>query len=292
MDKSTGEKWATKVVPIKVNNNDISPLEDDCDDDGMQSEVVDVIRELEIMSQFSDCNSFVQLHEFFEEVGGCDFVQVSSHCVYIVMELLQGGHLSEAVSQRGSLAEEDARGVFQSLMDACVVMQSADVVHRDLKLDNVLLKHPYCFHSGVKVIDMGLATRTYGKVIKDICGTPLFLAPEVIRTAYELSSLSPDNENGDHDDGGYGYTFPVDVWSCGIFLYILLCGFPPFDDDRSMLTDALCKQICCSPVDFSDPAWALVSEPAKDIVKRCLTKNPKQRITATEALRHPWLHLE
>uniref|UniRef100_A0A673H658 calcium/calmodulin-dependent protein kinase n=1 Tax=Sinocyclocheilus rhinocerous TaxID=307959 RepID=A0A673H658_9TELE len=141
------------------------------------------------------------------------------------------------------------------------------VVHRDLKPENLLLASK-CKNAAVKLADFGLAIEVQGdqQAWFGFAGTPGYLSPEVLRKE--------------------AYGKPVDIWACGVILYILLVGYPPFwDEDQHKLY----QQIKAGAYDFPSPEWDTVTPDAKNLINQMLTINPAKRITAQEALKHPWV---
>ncbi|XP_026066693.1 calcium/calmodulin-dependent protein kinase type II subunit beta-like isoform X2 [Carassius auratus] len=141
------------------------------------------------------------------------------------------------------------------------------VVHRDLKPENLLLASK-CKNAAVKLADFGLAIEVQGdqQAWFGFAGTPGYLSPEVLRKE--------------------AYGKPVDIWACGVILYILLVGYPPFwDEDQHKLY----QQIKAGAYDFPSPEWDTVTPEAKNLINQMLTINPSKRITAQEALKHPWV---
>nr|XP_024656990.1 calcium/calmodulin-dependent protein kinase type II subunit delta-like isoform X2 [Maylandia zebra] len=141
------------------------------------------------------------------------------------------------------------------------------VVHRDLKPENLLLASKLK-GAAVKLADFGLAIEVQGdqQAWFGFAGTPGYLSPEVLRK-------DP-------------YGKPVDMWACGVILYILLVGYPPFwDEDQHRLY----QQIKAGAYDFPSPEWDTVTPEAKDLINKMLTINPAKRVTATDALKHPWI---
>lgn len=140
-------------------------------------------------------------------------------------------------------------------------------MHRDLKPENILYANRDD-NSPIKVADFGLARQlTGGEMMKTACGTPGYVAPEILKNQGYASGA-------------------VDVWSAGVVLYILLCGFPPFYEEE---LPALFDQILHARYDFPSPWWDKISEDAKDLVKQMLTVNPTVRITAAKVLDHPFV---
>jgi calcium/calmodulin-dependent protein kinase I len=190
--------------------------------------------------------------------------------LYLVLELLTGGELFDCIIAKGHYSEADARNVTITLLDAIKYLHSRGVAHRDLKPENILLKDS-SNAAAVKITDFGLskifADDLAGEVImKTACGTPGYVAPEV------LTSKS--------------YSSQVDLWSVGVIVYVLLCGFPPFygENDAQMF-----KKIKAGSYKFLSPYWDPISADAKDFVSKLLVVDPTKRMTAAEALDHRWL---
>lgn len=191
----------------------------------------------------------------------------------IIMPCLCGGDMLDALRLRGSLAEEDARLVVSSLFSALEYIHGKGIAHCDVKLENLMLQSSSDFGS-VKLIDFGLAKKVgrHGRLSR-ASGTPLYVAPEVITFV-------------DSDLGLSKYGVQCDMWACGVVLFTLLGGAPPF---RSDSYPELLATIMRGQFDFFDPAWELVSADAKDLIVKLLEIRPEKRISATEALRHPWV---
>lgn len=187
--------------------------------------------------------------------------------IYIVLELLTGGELFDRIVQKGNYSEAEAASLTKTLLETLKYLHSINIVHRDLKPENLLYSTP-SLNSEIKITDFGLAkTKDDGKNnLHTACGTPGYVAPEVLIGAH--------------------YGAAVDIWSVGVILYILLCGFPPFYDES---TRELYKQIRKGKFSFPAPYWTEISDSAKDVVKKCLTVDPEKRATPDELLAHPWI---
>ena len=147
-------------------------------------------------------------------------------------------------------------------------IHSKGIVHRDLKPENLLYAAPSP-NENLKLADFGLAhILKENEILETACGTPGYVAPEVL--------------NGD------GYQTPVDMWSLGVVLYILLCGFPPFYDDSTRILFEIIKQ---GRYDFPPEYWDDVSESAKDLIRKLLVVDPAQRLTAAQVKEHPWVNV-
>jgi len=185
----------------------------------------------------------------------------------LVMELVTGGELFDSIVDRGNYSEKDAAKVMMQLCDALAYMHEKEVVHRDLKPENILLSNREP-NAPIKVADFGLARVVSNKdMMKTACGTPGYVAPEVLQNK--------------------GYTGgAIDMWSTGVILYILLCGFPPFYEEE---LPALFEQIMKARYDFPSPWWDNISNEAKGLVKGMLTVDPKKRLTAKQVYSNEWV---
>ncbi|XP_072442064.1 calcium/calmodulin-dependent protein kinase type II subunit delta isoform X9 [Chiloscyllium punctatum] len=201
--------------------------------------------------------NIVRLHDSISEEG--------FH--YLVFDLVTGGELFEDIVAREYYSEADASHCIQQILEAVLHCHQMGVVHRDLKPENLLLASKLK-GAAVKLADFGLAIEVQGdqQAWFGFAGTPGYLSPEVLRK-------DP-------------YGKPVDMWACGVILYILLVGYPPFwDEDQHRLY----QQIKAGAYDFPSPEWDTVTPEAKDLINKMLTINPAKRITASEALKHPWI---
>uniref|UniRef100_A0A4W5QF04 calcium/calmodulin-dependent protein kinase n=1 Tax=Hucho hucho TaxID=62062 RepID=A0A4W5QF04_9TELE len=182
-------------------------------------------------------------------------------------EFLTGGELFEDIVAREYYSEADASHCIQQILEAVLHCHQMGVVHRDLKPENLLLASK-SKGAAVKLADFGLAIEVEGdqQAWFGFAGTPGYLSPEVLRK------------------DPYGKA--VDLWACGVILYILLVGYPPFwDEDQHRLY----QQIKAGAYDFPSPEWDTVTPEAKDLINKMLTINPAKRITASEVLKHPWI---
>ncbi|XP_074855874.1 calcium/calmodulin-dependent protein kinase type II subunit gamma isoform X2 [Carettochelys insculpta] len=186
---------------------------------------------------------------------------------YLVFDLVTGGELFEDIVAREYYSEADASHCIHQILESVNHIHQHDIVHRDLKPENLLLASK-CKSAAVKLADFGLAIEVQGEQQAwfGFAGTPGYLSPEVLRK-------DP-------------YGKPVDIWACGVILYILLVGYPPFwDEDQHKLY----QQIKAGAYDFPSPEWDTVTPEAKNLINQMLTINPAKRITADQALKHPWV---
>ncbi|XP_015430805.1 PREDICTED: calcium/calmodulin-dependent protein kinase type II alpha chain isoform X2 [Dufourea novaeangliae] len=201
--------------------------------------------------------NIVRLHDSIQE----------ENCHYLVFDLVTGGELFEDIVAREFYSEADASHCIQQILESVHHCHHNGVVHRDLKPENLLLASK-AKGAAVKLADFGLAIEVQGDAQAwfGFAGTPGYLSPEVLKKE--------------------PYGKPVDIWACGVILYILLVGYPPFwDEDQHRLY----AQIKAGSYDYPSPEWDTVTPEAKNLINQMLTVNPSKRITASEALKHPWI---
>ncbi|XP_027870520.1 serine/threonine-protein kinase 33 isoform X1 [Xiphophorus couchianus] len=193
--------------------------------------------------------------------------------ICLVTELCRGGTLKQQLQQKKFFTEDETRKIIYYLADAVVYLHKRDIVHRDLKLENILVKNCPDDNDNwfdIKVADFGLSVKADGvgirKVLTDACGTLLYMAPEMMSSR--------------------GYSHWCDVWSIGVIMFMLLCGEPPF---HSKSKERLLKKIMCKEVQFTQPIWATVSDGGKYLLTCLLKADPAYRMSAHQLLDHPWI---
>ena len=244
------------------------------DDDG--TALQQTIREAETLKLLGDHESLIALHEdgllLISDSAPGDSQLPRPRQSFLVMDLMEGSDLGFVLRERGSLTEDDTRAIMKQLLDGIVHMHDLGVTHRDIKLENIL--NPSALdHTIIRLSDFGLAASgcdtSSQSCLTRCCGTPLYIAPEMIK---------PNVLYGNR----------VDEWSSGVVMFMLLSGYPPFfgEDIVELFTN-----ISKKGMNFNDPVWELISPEARDLVVKLLTKDPERRLSAREALRHPWLHM-
>jgi len=213
-------------------------------------------QEIAIMKMMDHPN-IVKLYESFEDHRN----------IYLVMELCSGGELFDKIIDNGHFKEATAAFIMRQIVQAIFYMHANHVCHRDLKPENFLFctKDPID-KSLLKIIDFGLSTQfTDGQVLNTKAGTPYYVAPQVLAGKYDHSS---------------------DLWSCGVIMYVLLCGYPPFYGE----TDAeVLSKVRLGNFSFNATDWKSISEDAKILIRMLLKMNPKDRYTAEQCLNHEWI---
>lgn len=244
-NKATGRRWAVKAVnKEKAGTSAVKLLE----------------REVLIMKKI-DHEHLIHLEEIYE----------TSKRMYLVMELCDAGGIEKLLEQKKRFTEKETWTVINQLAHAVAYLHDSDIVHRDLKLENILLSQPLGNELlNIKLTDFGLSFVRGGvgsdSMMQSVCGTPIYMAPEVI------------------DD--LGYSQQCDIWSIGVIMYTLLTGRPPFVAETEEKLYELIKK---GEVDFSDPCWETCHESAKNLLLGMLKVDPAYRRTAKEILNHPWI---
>lgn len=191
----------------------------------------------------------------------------SESTLCLVLELVEGGDLFDAIAAAGKFSEPEAKRMTQDLASALTYLHSLSIVHRDVKPENLFVVNLANGMRSLKLGDFGLAEETHD-MLYTVCGTPTYVAPEILL------------ENG--------YGLKVDVWAMGVIVYILLCGYPPFvspTNDQEELFDS----ILAGTFDFAAPYWDGASDSAKDLITLMLQTDSDLRFSACEVLQHPWL---
>ncbi|KAJ6802806.1 putative calcium-dependent protein kinase 34 [Iris pallida] len=220
-----------------------------------KEDIEDVRREVQIMYHLTGQPNVVELKGAYED----------KHSVHLVMELCAGGELFDRIISKGHYTERAAASLMRTIVQIVHTCHSMGVVHRDLKPENFLLLNKD-ESSPLKATDFGLSVFfKEGEVFKDIVGSAYYIAPEVLKRKY-----GPE----------------VDIWSIGVMLYILLCGVPPFWAESE---HGIFNAILRGHIDFTSDPWPNISNGAKDLVRKMLNSDPKQRLTAFQVLNHPWI---
>jgi len=236
--KDSGKMYAIKIIDKKALKGKEDSLEN----------------EIRVLKRLKHAN-IVALLEVFED----------KMKVFLVMDLVTGGELFDRIVEKGSYSEKDAADLIKQVLSAVAYMHEEGVVHRDLKPENLLYYSPDA-DSKIMISDFGLSKMEESGVMATACGTPGYVAPEVL-------AQKP-------------YGKAVDVWSIGVISYILLCGYPPFYDEN----DAnLFAQILKGEFEFDSPYWDDISDEAKDFIRSLMCVNVEHRLTCHTALEHCWI---
>uniref|UniRef100_A0A674JLL5 Serine/threonine-protein kinase DCLK2 n=1 Tax=Terrapene triunguis TaxID=2587831 RepID=A0A674JLL5_9SAUR len=187
--------------------------------------------------------------------------------LYLVMELVKGGDLFDAITSSTKYTERDGSAMVYNLASALKYLHGLNIVHRDIKPENLLVCEYSDGTKSLKLGDFGLAT-VVEEPLYTVCGTPTYVAPEIIAET--------------------GYGLKVDIWAAGVITYILLCGFPPFRSENNLQED-LFDQILIGKLEFPSPYWDNITDSAKELISLMLQVNVEARYTAAQILGHPWV---
>lgn len=250
--RETGQAYAVKIIDKKALKGKEDSLENE----------IRVLKRFSARRNEDDAEkslfthpNIVQLLETYEDKSK----------VYLIMELVTGGELFDRIVEKGSYTEKDASNLIRQVLEAVDYMHEQGVVHRDLKPEN-LLYYSSSEDSKIMISDFGLSKMEDSGFMATACGTPGYVAPEVL-------AQKP-------------YGKAVDIWSIGVISYILLCGYPPFYDEN----DAnLFAQILKGDFEFDSPYWDEISDSAKDFIKNLMCVNVEKRFSCKKALAHPWI---
>nr|XP_043631549.1 calcium-dependent protein kinase 20-like [Erigeron canadensis] len=224
----------------------------------MQEDIDDVRREIQIMHHMAGHPHIISIVAAYEDAVS----------VYVIMELCAGGELFDRIVERGHYTEKKAAHLSRVIVSVVEACHSLGVIHRDLKPENFLFVNKD-EDSPLKSIDFGLSVYFKpGEMFYDTCGSAYYMAPEVLRRQYDKG---------------------CDVWSAGVIIHILLCGIPPFWDETE---DGIYEQTLHGELDLESEPWPSISESAKDLIRGMLVRDVTMRISAHEALNHPWIQAD
>ncbi|CAG0888469.1 unnamed protein product [Darwinula stevensoni] len=250
IEKESGKEFAAKIIDLTGA-------------DARESETLReaTLREIEILRIVAGHPYIIELHDVFE----------SDTFIFLVFELCKNGELFDYLTSVVTLSEKKTKYIMRQLLDALEYVHSKHIVHRDVKPENVLLDDNF----NVKLTDFGFARVLQpGERLYELCGTPGYLAPELLKCNISESSL--------------GYGMEVDIWACGVIMYTLLVGCPPFWHRKQMI---MLRNIMEGKYSFTSPEWDDITDSPKDLIHRILVTDPERRITVREALHHPFFQI-
>ncbi|XP_043481502.1 phosphorylase b kinase gamma catalytic chain, skeletal muscle/heart isoform isoform X2 [Leptopilina heterotoma] len=251
IEKETGIEYAAKIIDISNEPHDGTDLHTMKDA---------TMQEVHILRRVAGHPFIIELHDVFE----------SNTFIFLIFELCKNGELFDYLTSVVTLSEKKTRYIMRQVFEGVQHVHNQGIAHRDLKPENILLDDSL----NVKITDFGFARILEpGDKLFDLCGTPGYLAPEVLKCNMF--------ENAE------GYTKEVDVWACGVIMYTLLVGCPPFWHRKQMV---MLRNIMEGKFSFTSPEWADITDAPKDLIRKLLVVDPKKRITIKEALDHSFFH--
>ncbi|XP_020713770.1 phosphorylase b kinase gamma catalytic chain, skeletal muscle/heart isoform isoform X4 [Ceratitis capitata] len=252
IEKETGKEFAAKIIDLgaATEAGDTNPYH-----------MLEATRqEISILRQVMGHPYIIDLQDVFE----------SDAFVFLVFELCPKGELFDYLTSVVTLSEKKTRTIMRQIFEGVEYIHAKNIVHRDLKPENILLDENH----NVKITDFGFARQLKGdEKLTDLCGTPGYLAPETLKC--------------NMFEGSPGYSKEVDIWACGVIMFTLLVGCPPFWHRKQMV---MLRNIMEGKYSFTSPEWADISEDPKDLIRKCLVVDPSKRITVKEVLKHPFFN--
>jgi len=221
-------------------------------------------REIDLHWRSSGCKHIVNIRDVYENSYN------GQKCLLVVMECMEGGELFTRIQDRTAFNEREAAEIVKDICIAVKFLHDLNIAHRDLKPENLLYTNKDN-NSVLKLTDFGFAKETFTRdTLQTPCYTPYYVAPEV---------LGPER-----------YDKSCDIWSLGVIMYILLCGFPPFYSNHGLpISPGMKKRIRSGQYEFPNPEWKNVSNDAKDLIKGCLKTNPEERLTIDQVIKKKWI---
>eukprot|EP00094_Tigriopus_californicus_P002469 TCALIF_02386-PA protein Name:"Similar to MAPk-Ak2 MAP kinase-activated protein kinase 2 (Drosophila melanogaster)" AED:0.02 eAED:0.02 QI:25/1/1/1/0.83/0.71/7/370/350 len=221
-------------------------------------------REIDLHWRASNCKHIVQIKDVYENTYN------GQKCLLVVMECMEGGELFQRIQEKQAFNEREAAELMKDICIAVKYLHDLNIAHRDLKPENLLYSSKGNFGI-LKLTDFGFAKETLSRdTLQTPCYTPYYVAPEV---------LGPEK-----------YDKCCDIWSLGVIMYILLCGFPPFYSNHGLaISPGMKKRIRSGQYEFPKPEWANVSQDAKDLIRGMLKTDPQERLSIDEVIKNKWI---
>jgi len=221
-------------------------------------------REIDLHWKASNCKHIVNIMDVYENTYS------GNKCLLVVMECMEGGELFSRIQEKQNFNEQEAAELMKDICIAVKFLHDMNIAHRDLKPENLLYSHKGTI-GVLKLTDFGFAKETLSRdTLQTPCYTPYYVAPEV---------LGPEK-----------YDKSCDIWSLGVIMYILLCGFPPFYSNHGLaISPGMKKRIRSGQYEFPKPEWENISKDAKGLIQGMLKTDPSNRLTIDDVIKHKWI---
>lgn len=252
ISKENNQEYAVKIIDLTGGN-------------GSSHQDQDIVRfvenEVSLLKRVNGQRNCIKMIKFFK----------TKAYYFIIFELMSRGELFDYLTKQISLSESQVRKMMWQILNAIQGLHAKNVIHRDVKMENLLLDNDL----RLKITDFGFAQHLNNKNSKlyDLCGTVSYMSPEMLKS-------NIDSDNGRIPNG---YSLPVDIWACGVIMYTLFMGRAPFYHRKEII---VLRKIMNCDYKMAGPEFNVLSDNAKNLIARCLTLNPDDRITAREALGH------
>ncbi|KAG1672666.1 Phosphorylase b kinase gamma catalytic chain, skeletal muscle/heart isoform [Nymphon striatum] len=250
IEKDTGLEYAVKIIDLTQDSGNPETIRRE------------TLSEISILRSVAGHPYIVSLHDVYE----------SETFIFLVFELCKNGELFDYLTTVVTFSEKRTRIIMKQLFEVITYIHQKNIVHRDIKPENILLDDSY----NVKVTDFGFAKVLHeDEKLIELCGTPGYLAPELLKVSM-------------YDDVP-GYGIEIDIWACGVIMYTLLVGCPPFWHRRQVI---MMRNIMAGKYQFSSPEWDNITDESKDLISKLLIVEPRKRLTASQALKHAFFQVK
>ncbi|XP_026473392.1 phosphorylase b kinase gamma catalytic chain, skeletal muscle/heart isoform isoform X2 [Ctenocephalides felis] len=253
IEKESGKEFAAKIIDLGTEG---------CGDEVSAPEYKTMKesthQEVNILRHVLGHPYIIELQDVFE----------SDTFIFLVFELCRNGELFDYLTSVVTLTEKKTKYIMRQIFEGVLFIHKHNIVHRDLKPENILLDD----NMNIKITDFGFAKKIkQNEKLYELCGTPGYLAPETLRCSMYENAL--------------GYSKEVDIWACGIIMFTLLVGCPPFWHRKQIV---MFRNIMEGKYNFASPEWADISDAPKDLLRKLLVVDPSKRISIENALKHPF----
>jgi calcium/calmodulin-dependent protein kinase I len=264
-----GEGAYAKVYSCKHKGNNHEYAVKEINDEEYEEGGQLLQNEIDALKALFECPFVVRMHDIFTVQGATDEEGTTMTMTYLTMERLNGDDLLEAIYRKGRYSDNEAKKVSRTLLEAVGYCHKKRIVHREIKPENILLVSQDS-DTDIKLCDFGqsrIMPDDPDCLLRTMCGSKRYCAPEVY-------------------DSANGYDQQCDLWSTGVVVYLMLCGYLPFDGESWEIPTMICE----GDYVFPEEEWNTVADAPKELIQKLLVVDPKERLTAHQALNSNWMH--